>query len=145
LLRVLWRTRGGFKISMPFRQEYDSSQFSEWLSSNFTADFNFEIDHDGNWNADFSVNFIHDESSLWQGNIRKDLDLSKPLSRAKSFALRGLDESTQTEHDQWIKYQEYSKMDLSFSDNFKSSGKWDDTVIATPKKTYEFIKIHTDE
>lgn len=125
LLRLLWRTRGGFKIHIPFRQEYDTWEFSEWLSANFTADFYFDIDAEGNWNADFDVKFIHDESSKWTGCIYPETDMSKPISRAKSFVLRGLDARVETHEQKWASFLEYSKIDLSFSDSYKSSGKWD--------------------
>lgn len=124
LLRILWRTRGGFKIHIPFRQEYDTYQFSEWLSSNFTADFEFEIDDDGNWKANFPIKFIHDEHSKWMGNIYPEPDPNKPLSRAKTFVLRGLDKRKQTNDDRWKKYQEYLDIDLTFSDRYIGSGKW---------------------
>lgn len=124
LLRILWRTRGGYKIYIPFRQEYDTFEFSDLLGCNFTADFNFEISHDGYWTADFNIKYIQDETSNWQGNVRRDLDPTKPLSRAKSLVLRGLDKPKDTEQQQWAKYEEYLKLDLSFSDKFNSTGKW---------------------
>lgn len=124
LLRILWLTRGGFDIHIPFRQDYDTFEFGEWLSSNFTADFRFRIDSDGNWDANFDVKFIQDESSAWRGNVYPDVDPTKPISRAKSFVLRGLDPKKETAEQRFAKYREYLDIDLSFSDTFKSKGKW---------------------
>jgi radical SAM superfamily enzyme YgiQ (UPF0313 family) len=124
LLRIMWRTRGGYKISIPFRQEYDTFQFSQWLGCNFTADFNFEIDNDGNWTADFVIDFKQDETTKWTGNLPVIHDETKPLSRAKTFAIKGLKKSSKTFQERLDQWNEFGKLDLTFSDIFTGTGKW---------------------
>lgn len=142
LLRILWRTRGGYKITIPFTQEYDTFQFSQFLGCNFTANFDFEIDHDGNWNANFHIDFKQDETTNWTANLPVIIDESTPLSRAKSFALKGLKKSSKTYQERVDQWTELSKLDLTFSDKFNGSGKWYDNIVVDNKKTYNFIKIY---
>lgn len=124
LLRIFWRTRGGFKLELPFRQDYDTSEFSDILGCNFNADFIFEIDQTGNWKADFAIDYIQDETSKWTGNVQPDPDPDKPLSRAKSLVLRGLGDKKNTVQERWKQYEKFADMNLTFSDRYTQTGKW---------------------
>lgn len=124
LLRIFWRTRGGFKLILPFSQDYDTSEFSNILGCNFNGAFCFEIDDQGNWIANFNCRFIQDETSKWMGNVPPEPDPDKPLSRAKASALRGLRTRTKTIEERWKQYEYFSELDLSFDQEYSASGKW---------------------
>jgi radical SAM superfamily enzyme YgiQ (UPF0313 family) len=64
--RMLWRTRGGYKMTLRFRKDWE---YEEWGSRNaapLDADYVFEIDDDGNWNADFWWQYQQDPYDDWE-------------------------------------------------------------------------------
>lgn len=56
-LRILWRTRGGYKLRLIFDKELDLIEFGERGSVPLDAEYIFEIDDNGNWVADFDWKF----------------------------------------------------------------------------------------
>jgi len=64
--RMLWRTRGGYKMTLRFRKDWE---YEEWGSRNaapLDADYVFEIDDDGNWKADFWWDYQQDPYDDWE-------------------------------------------------------------------------------
>lgn len=65
-LRMMWRTRGGYKLKLIFCKEWE---YEEWGSRNaapLDAVYNFEIDDDGNWIADFDFSYKQDPYDKWE-------------------------------------------------------------------------------
>lgn len=60
LFRTLWRSRNktAMTMSLKFDPEWDLNEYGERLSADFTANYNFSIDRDGNWVADCNVVFV---------------------------------------------------------------------------------------
>lgn len=64
LLRVLWLAVGPYKLKLHFDPKIDTHEFGAYnlpkVNSYYKADYNFEIDANGNWSADFDHEiFIH--------------------------------------------------------------------------------------
>lgn len=57
LLRTFWRAHGAFKMQVKFDPELDLREFGDRLSCQYWANHVFEIDHQGNWTADFYYKF----------------------------------------------------------------------------------------
>lgn len=56
--RMLWRARGGYNAEILFNPEIDEREFgSTYGPHGLTARYNFSIDDDGKWNADFDIEF----------------------------------------------------------------------------------------
>ena len=51
--RILWRTRGGYKMTLRFRKEWEYEEWGQRNAAPLNADYVFEIDDEGNWSADF--------------------------------------------------------------------------------------------
>jgi hypothetical protein len=55
VLRLLWRSRGAYEITLTFDPISDGEEFGR-LASDYTASHHFKIDSSGNWAADFQYN-----------------------------------------------------------------------------------------
>jgi anaerobic magnesium-protoporphyrin IX monomethyl ester cyclase len=64
-LRILWRTRGGYKITLRFRKEWEYEEWGQRNAAPLNADYVFEIDEDGNWTADFWWDYEQDPYDKW--------------------------------------------------------------------------------
>lgn len=58
LLRLVWRTRGGFDLELKFNPEIDLNEFGhQYGPGMFDAVYKFSVTTDGYWNANFVYNF----------------------------------------------------------------------------------------
>lgn len=56
-LRVLWRARGGYKLKLLFVKEWEYEEWGDRGAAPLNATYLFEIDDQGNWNADFNWDY----------------------------------------------------------------------------------------
>jgi len=127
LVRLLWRTRGAFKLHINYNPEYDTYVFTELLGSNLNCDFYFEIDEEGNYTSECKAEFIQDNLTKWQWNMPAGVKPGQPISRAKQMVLRVYDinkTENETIEDKQDLYHEMTKQDLSFSERRTARGKW---------------------
>jgi len=64
--RILWRTKGGYKMTLKFRKEWEYEEWGQRNAAPLDADYVFEIDDDGNWTADFWWNYQQDPYDKWE-------------------------------------------------------------------------------
>jgi DNA-dependent RNA polymerase auxiliary subunit epsilon len=94
LLRTLWRTRGGYTISVKFDPEIDSAEFgNQYGTGKYSAEFNFSINHHGQWSGNFKWDFIqHWEHEPYKEENRQGpffaQDFSNMISNAAIRARR---------------------------------------------------------
>ena len=60
-LRVIWRTRGGYKLKLMFKPEWEYAEWGARNAAPLDAEYIFEIDDDGNWSADFKWDYQQTE------------------------------------------------------------------------------------
>lgn len=60
-LRVIWRARGGYRLKLLFVPEWEYAEWSKRAAAPLDAEYIFEIDDDGNWNADFKWKYQQDQ------------------------------------------------------------------------------------
>jgi hypothetical protein len=60
-LRVIWRTRGGYKLKLLFKPEWEYAEWGARNAAPLDAEYIFEIDDNGNWNADFKWDYQQTE------------------------------------------------------------------------------------
>jgi len=155
-LRIVWRTRGGYKLHLKFKKEWEYAEWGERNAGPLDADYKFEIDAQGNWSADFSWNYMQDKYNDWhdkywvsQGQLVQDIDCWGPVwalmdfssdnsnaaIRARKLAWKGTDKATRDPtkaHDEdefYEKKKEFQKirnLDLSFSYQWKEQGTWNE-------------------
>jgi anaerobic magnesium-protoporphyrin IX monomethyl ester cyclase len=65
-LRMLWRTRGGYKLQLLFKKEWEYEEWGERNAAPLNATYNFEIDDSGNWNANFDWDYQQDPYTNWE-------------------------------------------------------------------------------
>jgi radical SAM superfamily enzyme YgiQ (UPF0313 family) len=74
-LRMLWRTRGGYELTINFDPTQDRKDFLPVMTVNdqfeYFATVYFKIDDDGNYNADMKFKFINLDNPWW---LDKNLD-----------------------------------------------------------------------
>lgn len=151
-LRVLFKTRGGYKLHLIFQKDLDLEEFGKRGSAPLDAMYDFEIDDDGNWKADFSFNYQQEKYNGWNdiswivGNgLEVDVSIdpmgpiwkiihfyqnnSNSAVRARKLAWKGTDLENRDPYDahdeeEWrTKNTEFIKYrNLDFSFNFSWQG-----------------------
>lgn len=58
LFRMLYRTRGGFEMTVKYDEELDLMEFGDRNAGPYWADHNFSIDHHGNWSYNAKFKFV---------------------------------------------------------------------------------------
>jgi len=122
VLRLFWRSRGAYKISIQFNPELDSKEFGHKLSGQFHCAVNFEIDNEGNWKADFFFNFQQREKP-WQF---LDYLQGKSVGIDRARKLSGLNMEEVDSFDERYRkaYETYNHLDFSFEYQYNDTGKW---------------------
>ena len=64
-LRILWRTRGGYTCKLLFKKEWEYEEWGQRNAAPLDAEYNFTIDDDGNWTADFNWDYQQDPYDDW--------------------------------------------------------------------------------
>lgn len=64
-LRILWRTKGGYKLHLKFRKEWEYQEWGGRNAAPLDADYIFEITDDGVWTADFKWDYQQDPYNDW--------------------------------------------------------------------------------
>jgi hypothetical protein len=146
---MLWRTRGGYTANIKFSPELDTAEFgTQHGTGKFTADYNFKINNEGEWTADFKFNFIQ----YWEHEPYKEEErqgpffaqdfsrmTSNPALRARKLAKpewgmegRSGDDFMELMAEEQILNQ---TVNWSFNYDWKSTGNWGDVeqyAIAVP-------------
>lgn len=140
LLRMLWRTKGGFSGVFKFNPEIDSAEFgNQYGSGLYTAEFKFSISDEGMWSADFTWDFkqkwLYDsgKEDYRQGPFfAQDFSrmTSNPAKRARKLAKPSWGTEGRTGDDFAILLEEEadlnSRIDWSFAYQWQGSGDWQD-------------------
>ena len=128
ILRFFWRTRGGFKFEHRFSPELDFEEFGtvEWISfgnGEYRATYKFEIDADGNWEADFDASYksVEDPWNFFDFSRQT----GRVVDRAKRLAKA---DDPRSDQDMLDGEQEAQLLnmteDFSFEYTWKQNGKW---------------------
>jgi len=64
-LRIMWRTRGGYKLNLIFNKELEYEEWGARNAAPLNANYDFEIDDAGNWKADFWWDYQQDKYDTW--------------------------------------------------------------------------------
>lgn len=138
LLRTLWRARGGYNIKILFDPSIDVNEFDQYFGTGqYLAEYVFYIDHDGNWKADFQIdykqNFVEAEYKTpeRQGPFYLQ-DYSRMTGNAALRARKlakpdwGMDARSGDQIQELINEEFYlnQTVEWSFNFNWSDSGKW---------------------
>ena len=157
-LRMLWKTRGGYKANIKFSPELDEAEFGQqYGSGKYTANYNFEITDDGQWSADFDfefrqfVEYDNFRDAERQGPFfSQDFSrmTSNPAIRARKLAKPswGMDGRNGNEFMAMLAEEKQlnQTVNWSFDYNWKSTGDWSDYSkyeIAVPTKYVDIQPI----
>jgi len=126
LLRLLWRSRGGYTIQVQITPEMALNEFGDRLGCNFNTLYNLTVDDFGNWNADFKFNFKQDENAWRYQDYSKENSMS--ARRARQLALPGSNgeilTTTEQFHNHLKQVEKMKEIDLSFVYNYVGNGKF---------------------
>ena len=147
-LRALWRGRGGYKLQLKFRPELEMEEWGERNWAPIWANYAFDIDHDGRWNAHFVFNYMQthtdhvytEDNKSEPGPVWKIMEFNFPeMNSASSFRARKLawkGDKSKEGLDPWNAWSEesfekkkdyYGKMkykDFSFKHKYVGKGHW---------------------
>lgn len=138
LFRMLWRTRGGFHMTVKYDEELDMMEFGDRNAGPYWATHDFKIDHDGNWTCNATFKFVQpptvipDDPMLprspffAQDYSRETVNAAK---RARKLAKPADWGSEGRDHEQFMALIAEEKMlnetiNFTFDYEWSGSGKW---------------------
>jgi len=153
--RMLWKTRGGYDAVVRYNPTIDLKEFgSQFGPGMYNAIFKFNINDEGNWQADFDFKFNQHVENPWDmrdpAEGRKGPFFAQDYSRLQSNTAkraRRLARPTWSLEDgrngqdfmDLLNEEEYlnKNKDFSFEYNYKGSGNWGtgNFDIAVPNQT----------
>lgn len=126
LLRILWRTRGAYKISIDIDKDKSYQEFGDRLGADITASYRFSIDTLGNWKADFDFKFKQTENAWRYQDYSRETSLS--AKRARSLAIPSSNGEISWTEEKYKKDMELldnlKNTDFSFDFQYTDTGKW---------------------
>lgn len=127
VLRLLWRARGGYKIKVNITPEHALNEFGNRLGCNLTAEYDFVINDQGQWTADFKFNFKQDENAWRYQDYSKETSMS--ASRARQLAVPGSNGEIASDwleklHTHMKLVEQLEKIDFSFDYRYNGTGQW---------------------
>ena len=126
LLRLLWKTKGGYKTSIRITPDLAFNEFGDRLGCNFSAIYNFSIDEQGNWDADFKFNFKQDNNAWRYQDYSRETSLS--AKRARQLAIPGsngeVSLTTEELHRRLKNVELLQNLDFSFDYAYIGKGKF---------------------
>lgn len=128
MLRLLWKTRGGYKLE--FRIDPDEFNASMWHGgkglAKFGATYKFDIDADGNWDADFDMVLTQPDNPFEFQDFSDNTSNSSLRARQLAKPDWGMDSMPSDLKNEYL--HECARMnkelDLSFDLNWKQKGNW---------------------
>jgi anaerobic magnesium-protoporphyrin IX monomethyl ester cyclase len=139
LLRMLWRTRGGYTAEIQFDPQEDLREFGDNVACPITAVYKFSITDRGDWSADFAISY--QQPPFTPGIPHKTPDQpwcaidfgrnnSNSALRARRLARPDLDDlhrafTEDDDHRLQQQHAELSQLDLSFAYSWAAQGTWD--------------------
>ena len=139
LFRMIWRTRGGFHMTVKYDEELDMMEFGGRNAGPYWATHDFTIDDDGNWTYDATFKFVQPPSITDPGDpmlprspffaqdySRETVNAAKrakKLAKPTEWGVEGRD------HIQFMALLEEEKMlnetvDFTFDYAWSGKGKW---------------------
>jgi hypothetical protein len=138
LFRMIWRTRGGFHMTVKYDEELDMMEFGGRNAGPYWATHDFTIDHDGNWKYDATFKFVQPPAV-----IPDDPMLPKSPFFAQDYSRESVNSAKRARklakpedwgdegrtHEQFMALLAEEKMlnetiDFTFDYEWSGSGKW---------------------
>lgn len=136
VFRMLWRTRGGFKIEVKFDEELDMVEFGDRNVGPYWANHKFIIDDDGNWKYKCDFKFVQPETSATYDYPFKLVDFSfvqvNAAKRARVHAKPVWGENGRP-HEEFKALEAEAvrmnkELNLSFEYQWEGTGYWGDGI-----------------
>lgn len=137
LFRMLWRTRGGFDMTVKYDIDLDLKEFGKHVAGEYIAEQTFSITQDGDWKASIKCEFIQPEHNGENTYPFVGFDFTNlsgaTAERARKLARNkwGDEGRPKEEVDQIFKYAwdlNHNK-DLSFEFEWSGTGKWTEVNV----------------
>ncbi len=160
ILRVLWKARGGYNITIRFSPELDNKEFGgHFGTGEYTAEYKFSITTEGIWSADFKINFkqVYSNKNDPRKSLRHGPFFAQEFSRMTGNAAQRARKLAKPRWgDQGRSYQDFDDLlreelylnrtvDWSFDWKWNGSGNWQNHEqynINTPDKKYQKISFY---
>jgi hypothetical protein len=160
ILRVLWKARGGYNITIRFSPELDNKEFGgHFGTGEYTAEYKFSITTEGIWSADFKINFkqVYSNKNDPRKSLRHWPFFAQEFSRMTGNAAQRARKLAKPRWgDQGRSYQDFDDLlreelylnrtvDWSFDWKWNGSGNWQNHEqynINTPDKKYQKISFY---
>ena len=158
LLRMLWKTRGGYTATFKFSPELDLAEFgNQHGTGKYNADYQFTISDAGIWTAKFKYDF----KQAWEYEPYKEQDrqgpffaqdfsrmTSNPAMRAKQLAKPSWGMEGRSGDDFTVLMAEEAelnkKIDWTFNYEWSGEGDWSNSLqyeISVPSSITQVIKF----
>jgi len=143
LLRILWKTRGGYFAEIKFNPDIDLMEFgTQYGPGLYTADIKFIIDDEGKWQADFKYDFNQHMRNPDEDHKSREKEREGPFyaqdysriqsntaTRARRLAKPNWSIDTGRDNTQFgdlLKEELFlnQTIDFSFKHHYKGTGDW---------------------
>ena len=160
VLRVLWKARGGFTITVRFSPELDNKEFGGHFGTGmYNAEYKFTITTKGIWSANFKINFkqVYSNKNDPRKSQRHGPFFAQEFSRMTgNAAQRARTLAKPRWGDQGRSYQDFDDLlkeefalnrtvDWSFDWEWQGTGDWqhhEQYNINTPDNKYQQISFY---
>jgi hypothetical protein len=160
VLRVLWKARGGFTITVRFSPELDNKEFGGHFGTGmYNAEYKFTITTKGIWSANFKINFkqVYSNKNDPRKSQRHGPFFAQEFSRMTgNAAQRARTLAKPRWGDQGRSYQDFDDLlkeefalnrtvDWSFDWEWQGTGDWQNHEqynINTPDNKYQQISFY---
>lgn len=154
ILRMLWRVRGGYKLTLLFDEELDMIEYGDRNAGPYWAKHVFEITDDGKWTADFTYKFKQPEKKITEGPGEKIPFFAQDYSRETvnpSIRARKIAKPTEwnfegrtheefmdlVNEEKWLNHN----IDFSFEYEWKGEGDWSGPIEVVDPSTFKEEKF----
>lgn len=126
--RFMWKTRGGYNITIKFEPTMDFEEYGPSLSNNLNGYFNFKITDSGDWECDIHLEFIQKQKSFTPFPDSYFFESNDSTLRARKLAKPKWGQAgiSKDEYNSIIKnINQFNKTkDFSFNYKNKITGSW---------------------
>jgi hypothetical protein len=126
VLRTFWHILGKYDIRIHYNKDEDFAEYGSSVDYDFTAVYNFSIEEDGTWNADFDLDYKQPQHA-WSRSKWKNLEKTS----SNTFIAERIAKHVKNPPVPSVKqaniekmYEQYQTVDFSFSHHYIGTGKW---------------------
>jgi hypothetical protein len=126
VLRIFWHILGKYDIRIHYNKDEDFAEYGSSVDYDFTAVYNFSIEEDGSWSADFDLDYKQPQHA-WSRSKWKNLEKTSSntfIAERIAKHIKTLQVPSEKEANIVRMLDQYKDVDFSFNYHYVGTGKW---------------------